>query len=66
MVSTDTVEGEELTARLVAVAESDVPTVDAPRMLVRESVPPGAPEHLLPFAVRGSSPRAPPVRSSSE
>jgi len=60
LLSVDTLEGEEMTVRLVAVVESDVQTVDGPSLLVEVLAPSGT-GRLLSFAVRGSSPRAPPT-----
>ena len=64
-LNAESVDGEEMIIRFVALAETDIPTVDELRVLVTDSVPPRVPERLLLFAVRGASPRAPPGLSSS-
>jgi hypothetical protein len=65
LLSTDSVDGEEMRVRLIVVAETFVPRVETPQILITESVPPRVRERILPFGARGRSSRAPPFSASS-
>jgi hypothetical protein len=63
LLSLDALDGEEIIIGLVALADANLPAVDAPSLLVFEPWPSITTQSVSQMSILGTSPRAPPYRT---